>query len=144
MKHTDSSLIGRKALYLRSLRIWIIIIAVEGVHGFLRSVLIVPELGDFTSRQLGVLSGSLINFLITLLLIHRVNAFTPRQYLEVGVFWVVLTILFEVSLGLITGLSLDRIAEDYRIWSRGLMPLGLLALALSPLAAAKMRGLGGV
>ena len=55
--------------------------------------------------------------------------------------WVILTLIFEVSLGRLLHLSWERILSDYNLLKGGLMPIGLILTAFSPLAAAKVRGL---
>lgn len=47
---------------LRAVLVWLIIIGVETVHGVLRTLLLVPLLGDFPARRVSVFTGSLLNF----------------------------------------------------------------------------------
>ena len=59
-----------------------------------------------------------------------------------GLEWAALTVLFEIGLGrLVLGLPWERLAEDYDLRRGGFMGLGLLVMALSPLLAARLRGL---
>jgi len=126
---------------LRALVVWLVIIAVETVHGILRTLLLVPMLGDFPARQISVFTGSLLIFGVTLLFIKWIAARTRLELLVVGTIWVLLTILFEITLGrLLLDLSWDRITEDYNITRGGLLGFGLLFMAVSPLLAASLRG----
>lgn len=123
-------------LLLRSLVVWLVIIAVETVHGFLRTLLLVPMVGDFSARQLSVFTGSLLIFVVTLLLIKWIDARTTFQLIMVGALWVLLTILFEVMLGrLVLDSSWDRITEDYDITRCGLLGFGIMFMLVSPLLA---------
>ena len=125
---------------LRALVVWLVIIAVETVHGILRTLLLVPMMGDFPARQISVFTGSLLIFGVTLLFINWIAARTTLQLLMVGTIWVLLTILFEITLGrLVLDLSWDRITEDYDITRGGFLGFGLLFMALSPLLAATFR-----
>ena len=125
---------------LRALVVWLVIIAVETVHGILRTVLLVPMMGDFPARQISVFTGSLLIFGVTLLFINWTAARTALQLLMVGTIWVLLTILFEITLGrLVLDLSWDRITEDYDITRGGFLGFGLLFMAVSPLLAATFR-----
>ncbi len=124
---------------LRTLAVWLVIIAVETVHGILRTLLLVPMMGDFPARQISVFTGSLLIFGVTLLLINWIAAKTTIQLLIVGVLWVTLTVLFEITLGrLVLDLSWDRITEDYNITRGGLLGFGLLFMAVSPLLATRL------
>lgn len=119
---------------LRAFAVWLIIIAVETAHGVLRALLLVPIVGDFSARQLSVFTGSLLIFIVTLLLIKWIDAKSALQLIMVGALWVILTILFEVMLGrLVLDLSWDRITEDYDITRGGLLGFGLMFMLVSPL-----------
>lgn len=119
---------------LRAFAVWLIIIAVETAHGVLRALLLVPIVGDFSARQLSVFTGSLLIFIVTLLLIKWIDAKSTVQLVMVGALWVILTILFEVMLGrLVLDLSWDRITEDYDITRGGLLGFGLMFILVSPL-----------
>lgn len=59
--------------------------------------------------------------------------------LAVGGLWVVLTSTFEVALGRLTGVGWNRILADYDIARGGLMPLGLLAMVLTPWAVRQLQ-----
>jgi hypothetical protein len=127
-------------LILRTVAVWLIIIALETVHGILRSACLAPLVGDFTARQIAVFSGSILILLIASLTVHWIRAETSQQLLLVGLIWVALTLLFEISLGrLILGLPWDRILEDYDLSRGGLLGLGLLFLLLAPLWASRLR-----
>ena len=124
--------------YLRGLVVWLAIIAVETVHGTLRGLFIQPVLGDLPARQLGVPVACLLNFATTWLFIGWVKP-TARQALAIGAAWVVLTVIFELGLGLALGYSWARLMQDYNVAEGGFMPLGLAVLALSPWLALKLR-----
>jgi hypothetical protein len=60
----------------------------------------------------------------------------------VGALWLFLTLIFEFGLGLfVLGYSWERVASDYDLSRGGLMPFGLVLLALAPLIAARLRDL---
>jgi hypothetical protein len=58
------------------------------------------------------------------------------------VVWVVLTVVFEVAFGrLVMKSSWERIRSDYELAHGGLLPIGLVTLAGSPLVASRLRGM---
>lgn len=128
-------------VYLRAFLVWLIIIVAETLHGILRNLFLAPRIGDFRARQVGVFIATFLIFIISLFFIKFIKATDKKQLLFIGVGWVVLTLLFEVSLGRFLHLSWNRILSDYNLLKGGLMPIGLLFMMLSPLAAAKVRGL---
>ena len=128
-------------IYLRVFLVWLIIIATETCHGILRNLYLAPRIGDFRARQIGVFIATLLIFIISIVFIKFIKASGKKQLLFIGIVWVLLTLIFEVSLGRLLHLSWERILSDYNLLKGGLMPIGLILTAFSPLAAAKVRGL---
>jgi hypothetical protein len=113
----------------------------EVVHGVLRALLLVPFVGDFRARQIGVFIGSFIVVVIAYVFIPWIGMRTRGQLLAVGLGWTALTLIFEASFGRFAlGVPWERIAADYRLDQGGLMPLGLFAMTLAPFIAARMHG----
>jgi hypothetical protein len=119
--------------FVRVLLVWLLIIAAESAQGALRHLLLGPEV-QFLVRQVSVLTGAIIIFALAWACRGWTRIRTASGALATGVLWVVLTVAFEIVLGRATGLNWDRIASDYDLLHGGLMPLGLLALALTPYA----------
>jgi hypothetical protein len=125
----------------KALAIWLLIIAAEIIHGVARAVLLVPYVGEFRSNQIGVFTGSLIILGIALVFVRWIGAARPSQLLGIGLLWLGLMVAFEVLFGrFVMGASWERIASDYNVLEGGLMPFGLVVLALSPWIAGKVRG----
>ena len=121
---------------MRSIVVWLVIIAAETVHGILRGLLLVPLVGDLPARQIGVVIGSILIFIVAFLFVRWIAAKTTSQRLAVGLLWVVLTVVFEIGLGrFVLDLPWDRIIEDYDVTRGGFMGLGLLFMAISPILA---------
>ena len=122
--------------------VWLLIIVVESVHGVLRNLFVAPAIGDFESRQAGVFIGSALILLIAWLTAPWLKLNCRAQFAGAGLLWVGLTLVFEFSLGVAMGLSWERIASDYNIAKGGLLPLGLVVMAIAPYAGARLRGNG--
>jgi hypothetical protein len=128
------------SLMKRAIAVWLILIAVEFVHGMLRTVFLVAYVGDFRARQIGVFIGSALIVLIAYLFTGWLQATSTRALLLVGVLWLLLTVAFELVFGhFVFGRSWASLREDYNLVRGGLLPLGLLVLVLSPAIAAWMR-----
>ena len=126
--------------FFRAVAVWILIIAVETVHGIFRTVFLVPMLGDFPARQFSVFTGCILIFTIAYFLTSWIGARTKNQLLAVGILWVVLTVLFEVVLGrFVLELSWNRITEDYDLSRGGLLGFCLLFMAITPILVARLR-----
>ena len=128
-------------MLLRSLAIWLILIAAEIFHGIARGIFLVPHVGEFRSNQIGVFTGSLIILAIALLFVRWIGATQSSQLLGIGVLWIALTLAFEILFGrFVVGATWERLAADYNILEGGLLPFGMIVLALSPWIAGKVRG----
>jgi len=123
---------------LRVLLVWLLIVVAESLHGALRRALFHPDV-EFVVRQASVLTGALIIFAITWACIGWLRIRSTAGALGVGVLWVVLTLAFEIVVGRAMGLDWRRIGSDYDLLHGGLMPLGLLAMALTPWAVRRLK-----
>jgi len=126
------------ATLIRAFLVWLVIIAAESVHGALRRLLFSAQV-DFAVRQISVVVGVVMIFAITWVLLDWIRIRTARGALAIGAAWVGMTVAFELALGRLTGIGWDRIAADYDLPNGGLMPLGLLAMGLTPWAVRQLK-----
>ncbi|MBK7591514.1 MAG: hypothetical protein IPI27_09425 [Betaproteobacteria bacterium] len=131
----------RRMAWLRALAVWLLIVAVETLHGIARTLWLAPQVGDHVARQIGVLTGSL--------LISPSpgspsagSACAAPDAPRRGALWVVLMLAFEIALGgRVFGFRLGADRRRVRRLARGgLMGFGLAALLLMPFVTARMRG----
>ncbi len=126
---------------LRGLLVWVIIMVAEVLHGTARVAFLEPSIGDFRARQIAVFTGSAMILALAIALVRWIGARSVRQWIGIGLLWLGLTLAFEVLVGrLVMGYSWERLASDYNLREGGLLPVGLLVLAVAPLVAAKVRG----
>lgn len=125
----------------RACAVWLLLMTTEVIHGIIRTLVLTPVVGDFRARQIGVFSGSLLILLITTLTIRWIRANGTMTLVLIGIAWVILTLVFEVSLGRILGYSWERLTSDYNLLQGGLLPLGLVIMAMAPSFAARLKGI---
>jgi hypothetical protein len=126
---------------LRAGLVWLVLMMAETLHGIARTLWLAPVVGDFRARQIAVLSGSVLILLIVTLTIRWMHVPTRGLLFAIGVLWVVLTVGFEIGVGRwIAGYPWDRLASDYNLRQGGLLPIGLLVMALSPWLATRALG----
>jgi hypothetical protein len=137
----SSAVVSRRSLFKRALLVWLILIAVEFIHGTLRTIFLVPVVGDFRSRQIGVFTGSILILAVSYVLVPWLHTADRSLLILVGVLWLVLTVAFELSFGyFVFGRSWEGLASDYNLLRGGLLPIGLAALLFAPVIATRMRG----
>ena len=127
-------------LALRALALLALIIVAEVVNGTVRTLAVVPLVGDFTARQIGTVTGCVLIGLVAWFGSPWLKAGSPRDQWAVGVLWLTLMMGFEVAFGrLVAGASWQRLAEDYNLARGGLLGLGMLWLLCAPRLAAVVR-----
>jgi hypothetical protein len=128
-------------IFLRSIIVWLAMMAAETLHGTARILWLAPYVGDLYARQLSFFTGTILILAIATLFVPWLRASRFSQLLGIGVLWAILTLAFEIGLGrLILGYSWERVLADYNLSQGGLMSIGLVTLTCSPLIAARIRG----
>ena len=125
--------------WMRAALVWMLFMLAETGSGMVREVFIAPVIGALRARQLGVLVGCILIFVIAWLTARWMGAGTRRQQLMVGGFWVLLTLIFEFALGLSIGASWSRILSDYNPAHGGFMLFGLAFMFITPWLTRKLR-----
>jgi len=125
---------------IRSFLVWLLFILLAIANGALRDLVLTPALGDTLGRAVSSLTLSLLILCLTLLLVDRLGVNTRAGYLVVGAFWLVLTLLFEVSFALLVmGHPMDELLKDYDIFRGRLWLIVLTTTLFAPLLASKIR-----
>ena len=122
----------------RGALVWLLLMAAESLQGVLRHLFLSPAL-ELALHQLSVIVGVAVIFAITWALLPWMRIRTTPQALAIGVMWALLTLAFELGLGWIVGADWSRVSADYDLIHGGLMPLGLLAMALTPWTVWRLR-----
>lgn len=124
---------------LRGLAVWLLIVGLESLHGTLREFFLVPRLGTELSARIGWPLGLVIVYATAWLTARWIGLTATASLLRLGVAWALLTFAFEIGIGLLRGYGWPRIFAEYNPLQGGLMGLGLVAMALAPLLAARLR-----
>lgn len=127
-------------LAAKALVIWFVILVLAVANGLLREMVLLPGLGSTVGL---ILSGALLCGLIlgvTYAFLPWLGARSATQLMLVGSGWLVLTLIFEFSFGLLQGKSLVEILEAYAFKDGNIWPLVLLVTATSPWLAARLKG----
>ena len=127
-------------ILLKSMAVWIMLMAAESIHGTVRVLFLVPRIGELSAKQISFFTGLALILFITYLLIPWIGAKTTRTLVIIGVIWAVLTFIFEIGLGrVVFNYSWDKVLTDYDLLQGGLMSIGLFILAAAPWIMAKLR-----
>lgn len=125
----------------RGLAVWLFIMLVETLHGVLRGLLLVPRVGEETAGRIGWPIGLVIVLGISIALAPWIAIRDTSALLRLGGLWAVLTLIFELTIGLLRGLDLPRLLAELNPLAGGLTIYSLAVMFLAPLLAARLRGL---
>lgn len=127
-------------MLLKACIVFLVIACAETLHGIWRVRFLNRRVGDRRARQLGLISGSLIIFALSCLLIPWIAPPSVNACLVVGFAWVLLMTVFEFSVGrLVFRMKWKRIRRDFNLREGGYMGIAMLFLFLCPLLAAYFR-----
>jgi hypothetical protein len=129
----------------RAFAVWLLVMAVEFLHGTVRWVFLRPHVGDFRSGQIGVFTGTPLILLAVYFCEPRLRVRSNGERLQIGLLWLGLTLAFEFSFGhYAMHRSWESIGAEYNLLHGGLMPIGLLIFVFSPWIAGELRSLSRV
>lgn len=126
--------------------IWLLFVVAAMMNGTLREELLVAALGDDYALPLSGLLLSLLIFLITYLTIPWLRSAllkpsASKSYVMVGFVWLVLTLMFEFTFGLLVAeKTFVEIVQVLNVLEGNLFSIVLLVTTVSPLMAARLKG----
>lgn len=130
----------RPTIALKAFVVWMGILALAVANGGLREGVLIPRLGG----PLGlILSGLILSMLIVAaayLALPWIGTRQAPEIIRIGIGWLLLTLAFEISFGLVRGRSPAQLLEAYTFTGGNIWPLVLLVTAAAPYVAAKLRG----
>ncbi|HKT60228.1 MAG TPA: hypothetical protein VJQ46_09265 [Gemmatimonadales bacterium] len=121
--------------------IWLGILVLASLNGAIRDLIVAPRIGDTVARALSTVVLCGLVMLVTWLSIRWVGPREPSQALRVGLFWVVLTLIFEFGAGRLSGKPWSVVLADYNVLQGRIWVLVPIVTFLAPLWAGRARGL---
>lgn len=124
---------------LRAFGLWLVILVLAVANGALREAVLIPRLGGAAGL---VASGVMLSVLVLLVAYHGMPWLHAQggELILVGLGWLVATLIFEFSFGLLRGKTLGEILGAYTFKGGNMWPLVLAVVALAPWLAGKLRG----
>lgn len=129
------------ALAAKALALWLAILGLAVPNGALREAVLIPWLGKTPGLVLrGLLLCALI-LAVAFLALPWLRIHRPSQARGIGLGWLLATLAFEFSFGLLQGKSWPSLLEAYTFKDGNLWPVVLLVTAAAPSIAARFQGL---
>lgn len=98
---------------IRSLLVWLCFIPVAILNGGLRQYVLDRCLGEVVANALSGVLLSLFILLISWLLLPRIIKYNRKESYQIGIVWMLLTIGFEFTFGLTSGISFQELLSAY-------------------------------
>lgn len=105
---------------IRSLLVWLCFIPVAILNGGLRQYVLDRWLGEVGANALSGVLLSLFILLISGLLLPRIAKYNRKESYQIGIVWMLLTIGFEFTFGLTSGISFRELLSAYNPMSGNL------------------------
>ena len=126
-------------LYFKAFGIWVALAISAIIVAIFRNGVLLPLLGEQSAHQIGTLIFLIVQFVIIYLFIKRINLKENRSALFIGIFWLILTIIFEFLFGhYVMGHPWERLFADYNILRGRLWSFVLLNDLLAPIISNKI------
>lgn len=126
---------------LKSLLIWLLFIPCAILNGGLREYVLSPSIGEQMALPLSGLLLCVLILAVTWFLLPKIGRQKKATFIQIGVVWFILIILFETILGLSGGNSLQELLSAYDITSGNLWLMVVLFTGFVPYYVAQQRKL---
>jgi hypothetical protein len=118
---------------LRYLIAWLVMLIVSVANGTLRDFTYGRHLPELAAHQLSTLSGIVLLGAVIYLFVRRWPPASARQAFSIGLFWMLLTVVFEfLFFHYVGGHSWAELLANYDLSKGRLWPLLLAWVAFSP------------
>lgn len=124
---------------LKSLLVWILIIPLAILNGGLRDQILTPILGKQIALPISGVLLCILIFIVTFLLLNKLVRGTCKEYIIIGLVWLIFTIGIEFVIGMKMNLSMTEMLSAYDITSGNLWLLVVLFTGITPWLTAKIR-----
>jgi hypothetical protein len=128
-------------MLLRALVIWFAILVLASLNGAVRDLIVAPRIGDMVARAISTIILCGVVLLVSWVSIRWIAPLNPRQALGVGLFWLLLTLTFEIGSQRLSGKPWSTVLADYNVLQGRVWVLVPIVTLFAPLWARRARGL---
>jgi hypothetical protein len=126
-------------VFVNAFGVWLVMLVAAFINGAIRELLIVPRIGEQVGHFLSVFVLSGVIFGITYLFISAFGPLPARMLLGVGLFWLVLSLLFEFGFfHYVMHAPWSKLLADYNIFRGRLLSVVWLTMLFAPLLCGKL------
>ena len=120
-------------MWTRALGVWLLLALAMIANGVARLYLLVPLLGERGAELASAATGVALILAITRPFIRSLSFASPREYGEIALLWVGMTVAFEFGFGhYVAGASWSALLANYDLLEGRAWPVVLAFVAASP------------
>jgi len=128
------------SIILKTCVVWLAILLLAVVNGGFREAVLLKIMGQ---QPANLISGLLLGSAIVLMawwLVPWIGVWDRETLIYLGLIWLLLTLVFEFSLGFAQRKTLSEMRQAYRFKNGNTWPLILLITAIAPYGVGWLRG----
>lgn len=119
-------------MHIKHFLLWLPMIAIAFANAMLRELVFVKHFSEFRAHQLSTITLIILCLIYVWLVSPQLNIQTSKQAFLIGFVWMMLTVMFEFSLGRLTNKSWEYLLRDYNIFAGRIWLVFLVSLFLLP------------
>jgi hypothetical protein len=126
-------------IYLKALGIWVMLAISAIVVATFRNAVLLPTFEEQTAHQLGTVLYLIVQFSIIFFFIKKIKTKEAKTLLGIGIFWVVITVIFEFLFGhFVMSYPWKKLLADYNLFNGRLWVLVLINNMAAPFISGKI------
>ena len=119
---------------------WLPMIVLAFVNAALRQLYFIKHFSELTAHQLSTITLIVLCSIYVGVVFPYLAIQSSKQAFLIGFVWVILTVLFEFSLGKLTGKTWAYLLKDYDLMAGHIWPVFLVSLLLLPYLFFSIKG----
>lgn len=123
----------------KTIFIWLSIIPLAILNAGLREKVLTPLIGTEYSLAISGITLIIFIFIVTFILLPKLGKGKPKVYWQIGFLWIMLTLIFETSMGIFMGNTFEQIVNAYDITNGNLWLLVVIFIGFAPRLVAHMK-----
>jgi hypothetical protein len=124
---------------LKYFLLWLPMVFIAILNGAARDLWYTKYTGELVGRQISTVSLIVLFGFYIGLILKKYPSNSAKQALQIGMFWLILTLFFEFGLGITRGNTWSQMLYDYNISEGRIWILILVWVTLAPYTFYKLR-----
>ncbi|MBV6479872.1 MAG: hypothetical protein HGGPFJEG_02676 [Ignavibacteria bacterium] len=128
---------------IRHILLWFPMIAIAFGNATLRELVFIKLFSEFRAKQLSNVTLIILCSIYVWFVYKALDIQNTKEAFQIGFVWMLLTVVFEFSLGFLTNKTWEYLLQDYNIFAGHLWLVFLAALFLLPYICHSIRKCSG-